>query len=261
MQKAPYEGRTALVTGGSGGIGFELARLFARDGARLVLVAARKEKLEAAASEIAKESGRRPFILAKDLGLPESPGEIFEELSREGVRVDALANNAGFGLYGKFSSHDLGKTLKMVDVNVKAPVALTRLFLPGMLQRGYGRILNVSSTAAFQAIPVESVYAASKSFLLLFSEAIAEELAGTGIRVTCLCPGPTRTGFFNGEMLPSKTVTRNMMDSREVARIGYEALCRGRAVVVAGFLNRAATALERFLPRKTVVRLAGRVVK
>jgi len=256
-----FRNRTVLLTGGSSGIGWEFAKLFLSDGARVILAASQAPKLEEAAASLEKACGVRPRTIAVDLSSREAVFALRDRLDAEKTTVDVLVNNAGFGLYGPFLSYDADRVRKLVDVNVQAPLLLTRLFAPGMVERGWGRVMNVASTAAFQAIPIESVYAASKAFVLLFSEALADELSGTGVAVTCLCPGPTRTPFFNSEMISSKTVTRNMMAADEVARAGYRALERGKSLQIAGAKNRTAVFLERFVPRKMVVKLARRVVE
>ncbi len=257
-----YRDRWTLVTGGSVGIGYELARLFARAGARVILVAREADKLEQAASSLEKESGSRPLILSMDLSRPEAPAQVLDWLSLKNIRVEVLVNNAGFGLSGPFRSHDAKKTLGMIDVNVRSLVELTQRCVGDMVERGWGRILNVASTAAFQAVPTESVYAATKAFVVSFSEGIAEELAGTGVRVTCLCPGPTDTPFFKrGDFRPSKFMKTTMMDAATVARIGFEALGRGKSLVVAGLQNHAAIFAGRLVPRTVATKVAKRMVQ
>lgn len=252
-----YAGKTVLVTGGSSGIGFELSKLFAKEGASLVLVASDSSKLARAASEIEKISGRPPAVLAKDLSRPEDVSAVFSAFPK----IDVLVNNAGFGLRGKLADADPAKVAKLVDVNVRALTSLTALYLPGMTSRGWGRILNVASTAGFQAIPVEAAYAASKSYVILFSEALAQEVRGTGVSVTCLCPGPTRTPFFGADIPASKKLEGMMMDADVVARTGFRGLAAGKPLVIAGFANRAGQFAERFLPRALVSKIARRVIE
>lgn len=252
-----YTGKTVLVTGGSSGIGLELARLFAREGASLVLVASDAAKLERAASGLEKAHGVRPAVFAKDLSDPKAPEEIY----RAFPAVDVLVNNAGFGIRGKLAEADSAKVLKLVDVNVRALAALTTFYLPGMVSRRWGRVLNVASTAGFQAIPVEAVYSASKGFVILFSEAVAEEVRGTGITVTCLCPGATRTPFFNDDIPASRILKNAMMAPEAVARAGFDALGCGKPLVVVGLHNRLSQFAERFLPRRLVSKIARRVIE
>jgi len=186
---------TVLITGASSGIGLELARLFAADGSDLVLVARRRERLEELSHELEQSQGIAAEVLVEDLASAAAPQAIFDRLQSEGRTIDVLVNNAGFGAVGPVVEIGLGRQLEMLQVNVVALAHLTMLFLPGMLQRGRGGVLNVGSTAAFQPGPYMAMYYASKAFVLSFSEALAEELRGTPVRVCCLCPGPTRTEF------------------------------------------------------------------
>ncbi|HLN57107.1 MAG TPA: SDR family oxidoreductase, partial [Thermoanaerobaculia bacterium] len=185
----------ALVTGASSGIGKELARLIAADGYDLVLVARRQERLEELARELSVAHGVSARVIAADLADPDSPKRIVEELEAERIAVDVLVNNAGFGIYGRLWNSDITRQLEIIQVNVVALTDLTGRLLPGMVSRKRGRIVNVASTAAFQPGPYQAVYYATKAYVLSFSEAIAEELKGTGVTVTALCPGPTTTEF------------------------------------------------------------------
>ena len=196
MTRPGFQHETVLITGASSGIGLEMARLLAAEGASLVLVARNGDRLRDLAATLEREHGTRAVILEKDLTDPGAPRAIHDELERAGVCVDLLVNNAGFGARGPFAELPLARQLDMVQVNVAALVGLTGLFLPGMRQRGRGGILNVASTAAFQAGPLMAVYYATKGFVLHFTEALAEELRGSGIVVSCLAPGPTVTGFM-----------------------------------------------------------------
>lgn len=257
-----YRGRTALVTGGSSGIGFEIAKLLLKKKAVVVLVASDKIKLERAATELAADGGTKPLYIAKDLSDPQAPQALFDELAARKISVDFLVNNAGFGTYGPFHTTDLQKTQKMIDVNVKALVALTRLFLPGMIVRGFGRVLNVASTASFQPVPIESVYASSKAFVLSFSESVNEELKGSGVGVTCLCPGPTQTAFFErGSFRESAVVRKVKMTADKVAAVGLDALAKRKPLVIAGFTNKLGAFLTRLAPRKFVVKIARKMVE
>lgn len=257
-----FRGKTVLITGGSSGIGFDLAKLFLKDGSTVILTAADPEKLSLAAGELEKISGRKIHFIAKDLASSSAPKEIFDELASKKITVDALVNNAGFGVYGKVHELPIQKLEKMMDVNARAALSLTGLFLPGMVERGFGRILNVASTAAFQPIPIEATYAATKAFMLYLSEALSNELKGTGVGVTCLCPGPTETPFFSrGEIFPSKMMKRTMMASDAVARIGYEALQKGKSLAVPGLRNNIFARGYRFFPRTWVTQIARKVVE
>ncbi|HZC76160.1 MAG TPA: SDR family oxidoreductase, partial [Ktedonobacterales bacterium] len=192
---ATHNGETALVTGASSGIGEELARLFARDGYDLVLVARGKTQLEALAAELRQRHGVSLTVLATDLAQPAAAQAIYDELTRAGITVDVLVNNAGYATYGSFTEIPAETELAMLQVNMAALTHLCKLFLPPMVRRGSGRVLNVASTAAFQPGPLMAAYYASKAYVLSLSEALANELRGTGVTVTALCPGPTRSGF------------------------------------------------------------------
>src|SRR5438128_1555599 len=185
----------ALITGASSGIGLELAKLFARDEHDVVLVARRADKLKQLAAQLGSAHNIRATVIPADLADPAAPEEIFRALRAADVELDVLVNNAGFGVTGPFLATDAAAELRMIQVNVTALTHLTKLFLPGMLGRGAGRVLNVASTAGFQPGPLMAVYYATKAYVISFSDALAEELRGTGVTVTCLCPGPTKTGF------------------------------------------------------------------
>ncbi|HYE14102.1 MAG TPA: SDR family oxidoreductase [Pyrinomonadaceae bacterium] len=249
-------GRTALVTGASGGIGEELARLFAADSYELVLVARSRDKLEGLAAELSAKSGRPAHALPADLARAGAPREIFDGLKARGVGVDVLVNNAGFGGYGPFAEGDLSAQLGMIQVNVAALTHLTRLFLPAMLERRSGHVMNVASTAAFQPGPLMAVYYATKAYVLSFSEAIANELEGTGVTVSALCPGPTETGFVAAAgMSESKLFDRGAMSARAVAEAGYRGMLEGKTVVIPGFRNALLARTVGFMPRKLVTKV------
>jgi short-subunit dehydrogenase len=253
--------KTALITGASGGIGLDLARLFAEGGYNVVLVARTESKLKELATELSSKHGVSARVVAADLADPAAPAQLMERLKAEGVQVDVLVNNAGYGGYGNFAETDLDAELKMIQLNISALTALSKAVLPGMLARKSGRILNVASTAAFQPGPLMAVYYATKAYVLSFSEALANETQGTGVTVTCLCPGPTKTGFQQqAKMEESKLVKgKEMMDSLTVARIGYEALHQGETVVIPGFMNKMLAQSVRFLPRSAVTSLVRKV--
>jgi uncharacterized protein len=253
--------KTALITGASSGIGLDFARLFAEGGYDVVLVARTESKLKALADELSMKHGVRALAVAADLADPAAPGRLMERLKAEGVRVDVLVNNAGYAGYGAFAETDAKIELDMIQVNIGALTALTKAVLPGMLARKSGRILNMASTAAFQPGPLMAVYYATKAYVLSFSEALANETQGTGVTITCLCPGPTKTGFQErAKMEESKLVKgKEIMDSLTVARAGYEGLHQGRPVVIPGFMNKMLVQSVRFLPRTTVTNIVRKV--
>jgi hypothetical protein len=251
---------TVLITGASSGIGLELARLFAADKSNLVLVARRQEKLDQLAAELRRDYGVEVRVLARDLADPQSPPAIFAALAAEKATVDVLVNNAGFGAAGSVADLPLEKQLNMVQVNVAALTQLTRLFLPGMIQRRSGGILNVASTAAFQPGPYMAVYYATKAYVLSFSNALAEEVIGTGVRVTCLAPGPTATEFATAANLENKLLFRlGTLSATAVAQAGYRGFRRGRSIVIPGLKNKLLAAVVRFSPRTAVRKVVKRL--
>ncbi|MGB9235574.1 MAG: SDR family oxidoreductase [Terriglobales bacterium] len=252
--------KTALITGASFGIGLELARIFAGEGHNLVLVARSADKLRQLASELDKTHSTRSLILAADLTDPGAPAYILDQTTRANIVVDFLVNNAGFGQYGLFAENDLEECLGQIQLNVTALTHLTRLYLPEMIERKSGRILNVASTAAFQAGPLMAVYYATKAYVLHFSEAIANELQGTGVTVTCLCPGPTATEFQERAKITGiRLTTYGTMDARTVAEDGYRGLMDGKPVVISGFKNWLVAQSVRFAPRRLVTAVARRL--
>ena len=251
----------ALITGASSGIGLELAKLFARDQCELILVARESARLRQAAAEVGKISGMPPRVIARDLADAASPAAIHDELAD--TPIDTLVNNAGFGLGGAFTETDGQTELDMIQVNVTSLVHLTKLFLPAMVARKSGRILNVASTAAFQPGPLMAVYYASKAFVLSFSEAIAEELVGSGVTVTALCPGPTTSDFQRRAAIENIKLVKNksmgMMSSEEVARIGYRGMMDGKVIVIPGMLNKLGVQSLRLGPRAIIRKAAKKL--
>ena len=249
---------TALVTGASSGIGVELAKLCARDGYNLVLVARRVERLEQLGAELAGRHGVRYHAVAADLADADAPAEIVRRTDGAALAVDVLVNNAGFGAVGPFATADPDTGRRMIRVNVEALTQLTRLLLPGMLARRRGRILNVASTAGFVPGPLMAVYYATKAYVISFSEALAEELRGSGVSVTVLCPGPTRTEFQAVAGMQAARLFRlpGVMDAGDVARAGYRGLMRGKRMVVPGLMNRALPFVVRISPRGVVARVS-----
>jgi uncharacterized protein len=246
--------KIALVTGASSGIGAELARIHAVAGGDLVLVARRQDRLEALKAEIAN---REVHILVKDLSDPKAPQQIYDEIKARNIRVDCLINNAGFGYRGLFHQQDWDRNAAMIQVNVVALAALTRLFVPDMVARRSGRILNVASLAGFVAGPLHAVYFATKAFVLSFSESIANELRGTGVTVTALCPGPTRTEFTGYADMDGVSGFKRAAPARKVAQCGYDAMLKGKPLVVPGLLNKLAAHLAlRLTPRSLATRIS-----
>jgi uncharacterized protein len=247
-----------LVTGASSGIGWELAKCFAADKSNLVLVARNRDALEKLSAELQAAHGIKVHILAADLSRTETPQRIFQELSAQNITVDVLVNNAGFGLHGEFVHLPLPGQLDIIHVNITALTELTGLFLPGMIQRRRGGILNVGSVAGFLPGPNMAVYYASKAFVLSFTEALAEETSGTGLKISVLCPGPTESNFGNvARGGKSRQVERPKMSAPTVAQIGHQEFRAGKVVVVPGISNKLLVFLPRISPRK----LARRVVK
>jgi short-subunit dehydrogenase len=246
----------ALVTGASGGIGLELARLFAGEGHDVVLVARGGERLASVARDFEDRFRVQVRAIPRDLSNPIAPLSLYDECGE----VDFLVNNAGFGHRGSFAEEDPVMLSEMLQVNVAAMTQLTRMFLPAMIERGSGRILNVASLAAYQPGPLMAVYAASKAYVLSFSEGIRQELAGTGVTVTALCPGPTRTAFAGrAKMARSGVNEATEMEAHEVARIGYTGMMAGRPVVVPGRVNRLGALGSRLVPRSVAAGIARRI--
>jgi hypothetical protein len=249
--------KTALITGASSGIGREFAKLFAKDGYDLVIVARGREALEKVREQIQEHHKVQVKIFDRDLSQTHNISEIYGKLLEEKIEIDVLVNNAGFGDFGKFHERDWDRQLGMVQVNVIAVMQLTRLLLPHMVKRGNGKILNVASNAAFQPGPLMAVYYATKAFVLSFSEAISNELEGTGVTVTTLCPGPTATHFQTIAGVHNTRLfrTRVLPHPKEVALFGYKAMQNKRRVVVHGWYNKFIVFIERFSPRWLTLRL------
>lgn len=243
-----------LVTGASAGLGAEFARQCAARGEELVLVARRRDRLDAFAAELGNA-----HVFPLDLAAPGAPFSLVAAVEAEGLAIDTLINNAGFGLAGAFAEQPLTRLSEMVDLNVRSLVELTHLVLSGMRQRGRGAICNVASTAAFQAGPNMAVYYASKAFVLSFTEALHQELIGTPIRVSALCPGPTDTEFADVADSHSPTLKRISGPADAVVRAGLEGLDRNRAIVIPGFPNKITAQANRLLPRAWVRRMVASI--
>lgn len=252
--------RTVLITGASSGIGLELAHRFAADGYRLVLVARNRGALRELGDELQSRHGVEVRISPKDLAHPAAPSELYQELQEAGIVLDVLVNNAGFGGSGPFLQTDWQHEAEMIQVNIVAVAHLTKLFLPQIRARR-GQLLNVGSVAAFLPGPYTAVYYASKAFVLHFTEALAEELSGSGATVTCLCPGPVETNFQKRAHTGGASRANGPLyvDVREVARAGYEGMKQGKRLVIPGWKNRLLVEMLRLAPRNTVTTMVGRM--
>jgi short-subunit dehydrogenase len=250
--------QTALITGASGGIGYELAKLFAKDRYNLVLVARSAETLNQLAVELQTQHGVRVTVAPLDLAEASAPKFLFDQLRREKINVDILVNNAGFGVFGEFAQMPEKEILDQIQLNISALTRLTKLFLAPMLERRGGRIMNVASTAAFQPGPLMAVYYATKAYVLSFSEALANETSGSGVMVSCFCPGATNTGFAKRAGMEGSRLFKQIgaMNVETVARDGYRGLMAGRTVVISGVRNWLVAESVRFAPRKVVTAIS-----
>jgi short-subunit dehydrogenase len=246
--------KTALITGASAGLGAEYAWLFAEDGHDVVLLARRKDKLDALAEQIAaRHPSVRAHVLQEDLGDARAPERIVKELASRGIEIEFLVNNAGFGTTGTFAELDPARELEMLAVNVTALTHLTRLLVPAMIARKSGRVLNIGSTAGFQPGPFMAVYYASKAYVNSFTEALSVELQGTGVAATVSCPGPTTTEFAQiAGNDKSRLFQQVAMGARDVARHGYQAMLRGETMAIPGFKNKMLLQSLRIAPRRVV---------
>lgn len=255
--------KAALITGASSGIGLELAHVMAKEKHNLVLVARSIDKLNQLAEELIQTHGIKVKTYKADLSKTEEIEKLYQQTQNEGIEVSYLINNAGFGEYGKFIENDWEKLNTMMQLNMVSLVHLTSLYSKDMVSSRFGKIMNVASTAAFQPLPYMAIYAATKTFVLNFSEAIARELKEHGITVTALCPGLTVTGFMEAaNMEDTKFLTRaksSMATAEEVAEYGYEAMMKGKTVAVHGMVNSIVAQSARFLPRDLVTTIAKKV--
>lgn len=257
--KRSSDRETALITGASSGIGSELARIFAKEGHNTVLVARNQETLEILARELQEKYSVSAIVVPADLSDPSAPDNVRSVLKRESVPVDYLVNNAGFALRGLFQEAELKSYLSMMQVNMVSLVHLTRLFLEDMVKKGRGGILNLASTAGFIPGPLMAVYYATKAFVLSFSQALANELKDTGVRVTALCPGPTQSGFSKIAGVENSRLYRRVMSPETVALEGYNGLMKGRTVVVPGLWNKTQVNVSRLIPRRFVISTVRRL--
>ncbi len=255
------KGRYALVTGATSGIGYELAKLLAADGKDLVIIARDKDSLEAVKTEIENKYRTKVKILPRDLSVSSAPLDIFSELEKENISVDVLVNNAGFVVYGLFSETDLQKELGMIQLYVSTLTYMTKLFLSNMLENKSGWILNVSSGMALLPVPLVSVYSASKAYILYLSEALANELEGTGVTVTCLCPPQTETEIFKRAKIENtKLAKAKKMDAFTVAKDGYAALKQGKVIAIPCMKSKMLPIMVRILPRNMLIKMARSMV-
>ncbi|MGC2657126.1 MAG: SDR family oxidoreductase [Bryobacteraceae bacterium] len=254
---------TAIVTGASTGLGREFAHLCAESGYDVVLIARSQKLLEELAAAIRQSSGRAARVLVTDLSQPQAPRQIVESLAAENETAEVLINNAGFGLLGPFAELDEAEQMGMIQVNIGALTDLTRLILPGMLARRKGKILNIASTAAFQPGPLMAVYFATKAYVVSFSSALHNELRGSGVTVTALCPGATKTDFDKrAGMGKTKLFAKaKLMEARTVAEIGMRGMNRGKALVVAGILNGLMVSGTRLVPRQFAAGMARKMLE
>jgi uncharacterized protein len=251
-----------LITGASGGIGYELAKLFARDRHNLVLVARTADKLAQVAEEL-QTYGVTVRTITLDLTTPPAPRFLFDQLQRENVAIDILINNAGFGAYGEFAQMPEETIFGQIALNITALTELTRIFLPPMIERRQGRVMNVASTAAFQPGPLLAVYYATKAYVLSFSEALANELRHSGVSVTCFCPGATHTDFARRAGVENSRLFKKVggMSSQKVALDGYRAVMEGRTLAISGAHNWLVAQSTRFAPRKMITAISGWVAE
>jgi uncharacterized protein len=251
---------TALITGASSGIGEAFARKLAAQGRNVLLVARSEDKLITLCNELGRVNSIRAQHVALDLSQPESPARLFAEVEQRGLVIDLLINNAGFGAFGEFADLDLERQLNMIDLNIRSLVELTYRFLAPMRERKQGAIINVASTAGFQPVPFMTTYAATKSFVLCFSEALWEENRHYGIKVMALCPGATETNFFEAAR-GHKPPGRVAQTSEEVVDTALSGLARGKGHIISGWTNFLMVESERIVPRSLIARVAGRMMR
>jgi short-subunit dehydrogenase len=256
------QANTALITGASGGIGLELARIHARRGGNLVVVARSEDKLQALKAELETGFGISVTIVVEDLSQPQAAERVFAETERQGMVIDTLINNAGFGGHGLFHERELQDELAMMQVNMVALTSLTNLYVKGMVARGQGRILNVSSTASFMPGPLQAVYYATKAYVTSLSQALAEELSDYNITVTALCPGAVDTGFVAAGNLEGVDIWKDAKSAASVAQCGYQAMEKGKLVAFNEVgLKLMLEGVIPFLPRKQVLKMSRKFME
>jgi short-subunit dehydrogenase len=247
----------ALITGASSGIGAEFARQLAASGMDVILVARRADRLEELSREVEDKSGVNCHVIVSDLSRPGAPEEVFRQTEAKGLAVEWLVNNAGFGTNGRFETLPLEREIEEIQLNVAALVALARLYVPGMVARGRGHIVNLGSVGSFVPTPYMATYSATKAFILSFSEALATELSGKGVKVLALCPGATRTEFQTVAGVSESVPDFTYMTAEAVVRLAINAARSGKRTLVPGWMNKTMIASTRFTPRSILARVAG----
>jgi uncharacterized protein len=252
---------TALITGASGGIGLELAKVHASKGGDLVLVARHKNKLDQLKAELESQFKVTVYTIGKDLSVNDSAREVYDETTRQNIQIDFLINNAGFGDFGFFAETDWNKELQMINLNITTLTQFTKLYLKDMVKRGSGKIMNVASTAAFQSGPTMAVYYATKAYVLSFSEAVDNEVSDKGVTVTALCPGATESGFQAAAAMEESNLVKGkkLPTSKEVAEYGYKSMMKGKTVAIHGLMNYLMANSVRFTPRALVVKVTRKM--
>jgi len=258
--KSRWKGKWAVITGASAGIGLEFAKLLAANGANLVLTARRTDRLEQIAKDLKSQHSVSIEVFSADLTQPDASPQIYAFTASRKIEVEFLINNAGFGAFGYAHEIRAEKMLEMIQVNCSAVVHLTRLYAPDMVARHHGDILIVASLAAFQPVPFNSVYAATKAFDLLFAEGIAEELRPSGLNVCALCPGSTTTEFQKVADQPDR-IFKSSEAAEKVARVGLEAIAAGKSYVISGFMNNVMKQGQRLAPRSVVAKMAANMMR
>ncbi len=251
--------KTVLITGASGGIGKEFAEIFAKNGQKLVLIARSEQKLQSIADNLAKKYQSEVIILVQDLSVPNAALTIYNQVKDKGIEIDILVNNAGFGDYGHFTDAQLDTITQMINLNISTLTEMTYLFVKDMQKKNSGEILNIASTAAFQPLPKFAVYAATKAYVLHFTEALHYELKDSNIKVSVLCPGPTSTGFMQRANAEQAKILKNRMNSKEVAQIGYKGLMKNKMTVISGFKNKLMSLSHTMPSRNLLVKMVGKM--
>lgn len=261
-QKYNIGKKSVLITGTTSGIGYELSRIFAREGFNLVLVSRSEQGLKIQKESLQKRQGGEVLTIAKDLSDPKAPEAIFSVVKSHDIHIDILVNNAGFNESGPFYETRLEKELQMLQVHIATLTSLSKFFLPGMIKNKYGKILNLGSTGSFAPCPLDAVYCASKAYVLSFSNALRAELLGTGVTVTVLCPGATKTEFARKSNMESTLLFRRfVMEPDQVAEIAYYQLMRNKKVIIPGLYNRMLVLSIPFTPGRILDRISMLLLK